>query len=479
MKVHGDYVFIVSEAGNHGVQSFDLKTLRNVANAPATFSALDQLPIPGNGNAHNIVGLTEAGYMVVVGASACSGGLTFVNVQDPANMTIDGCFSADGYTHDAVCFIYHGPDTAHIGKQICIASNTDTQTFIDVTNKSNPILLARIPYDSEYTHQGWITPDQKYLIFGDELDEYRSNAVPTRTFIMDISDLDNPSDPVYYDAATAAIDHNQYVLGRYSYQANYRAGFRMMDLKKVSNASLSEVAYFDIYPADDLSYFNGAWSVFPYFESGLVVVSGIEQGLFILRPTVPHVVMEANNLPVLASCTDHDIVFNINLTSYAGYNDLINLSVKGVPSGATATFASNPVAPDGNTTLTIHHPGGFTGAHSLTIEARGPMNDTLHDVTVAIIVHDSLYIDNPFLSIYGEAGQYSAGNLIESNATIKVSNTISLNAGQEISLQMPFEVQQGAVFEAVTNGCGSTEKIATLNLPAQISKLNRHQNRLD
>ena len=30
--------------------------------------------------------------------------------------------------------------------------------------------------------------------------------------------------------------------------------------------------------------FNGAWSVYPFFESGTVILSGIEQGLFVLRP---------------------------------------------------------------------------------------------------------------------------------------------------------------------------------------------------
>lgn len=31
--------------------------------------------------------------------------------------------------------------------------------------------------------------------------------------------------------------------------------------------------------------FNGAWSVYPFFDSGTVIVSGIEQGLFVLKPT--------------------------------------------------------------------------------------------------------------------------------------------------------------------------------------------------
>ena len=34
------------------------------------------------------------------------------------------------------------------------------------------------------------------------------------------------------------------------------------------------------------------WSVYPYFPSGNVVVSGIEQGLFVLRPNLPTVLSD-------------------------------------------------------------------------------------------------------------------------------------------------------------------------------------------
>jgi hypothetical protein len=64
------------------------------------------------------------------------------------------------------------------------------------------------------------------------------------------------------------------------YQANYRSGLRVI------SPPSTEVAFFDIYPSDDQASFNGAWGNFPFFDSGLVIVSGIEQGLFVLRPNV-------------------------------------------------------------------------------------------------------------------------------------------------------------------------------------------------
>ena len=44
------------------------------------------------------------------------------------------------------------------------------------------------------------------------------------------------------------------------------------------------MAFFDTYPEGERQPFNGAWSVYPFFESGTIIVSDITRGLFILQP---------------------------------------------------------------------------------------------------------------------------------------------------------------------------------------------------
>ena len=44
-----------------------------------------------------------------------------------------------------------------------------------------------------------------------------------------------------------------------------------------------ELGRFDTYPEDDSSDFAGAWSVYPYFRSGVIAVSSIEEGLFLVK----------------------------------------------------------------------------------------------------------------------------------------------------------------------------------------------------
>ena len=81
----------------------------------------------------------------------------------------------------------------------------------------------------------------------------------------------------------AAIDHNGYVKGNTYYQANYTAGLRMIDISDIAGRNLTEVGFFDTHPENNATSFNGAWSVYPYFASGNLIISDIERGLFIVR----------------------------------------------------------------------------------------------------------------------------------------------------------------------------------------------------
>jgi hypothetical protein len=59
---------------------------------------------------------------------------------------------------------------------------------------------------------------------------------------------------------------------------------RVLDASQIAQGALRELGFFDIYPVDDNPNFNGAWTSYPFFSSGAVIVNGIEQGLFVVRP---------------------------------------------------------------------------------------------------------------------------------------------------------------------------------------------------
>lgn len=284
VKVYDSHAFIVSEANAHGMQVFDLKRLRNPSNITLPFTA--DTVFTGFGSAHNIVINEETGYAYIVGASRSStygGGPIFINIQDPINPVIEGGFATGGYSHDAQVITYSGPDTDYTNKEILIGSNENEIVIADVTDKTNPIVISTISYSNvKYAHQGWFTEDLKYFILGDELDELQIGN-NTRSIIFDFTDLDNPAYHFDYLGTTAAIDHNGYVKDNVYYQANYTAGVRMIDVSNVANKVFSEVGFFDTYPENNNTNFNGVWNVYPYFPSGNIIISDIDNGFFVIR----------------------------------------------------------------------------------------------------------------------------------------------------------------------------------------------------
>ncbi len=292
IKTYQDYAYIVADDIRHGMQVFNLTQLLNVQNAPATFEPDYMYWQGGFISAHNIVINEDSGYAFLVGGgNSCSGGLHMVNLQNPSRPVYSSCYSEDGYTHDAQCLIYSGPDVEHRGKELCFASNEDTVTIVDVTDKRSPQMISKTGYTGQqYTHQGWLTADQKYFLIDDELDELeRGNGTPdfTRTYVMDMTDLDAPTVTGSHNAEGAAIDHNQYIVNGHTYQANYTRGLRILKLGDLSQAELTEVAYFDSYPdPDHTSNFGGAWNVYPFFDNGMVMISDVNRGVFIVKPNL-------------------------------------------------------------------------------------------------------------------------------------------------------------------------------------------------
>jgi choice-of-anchor B domain-containing protein len=281
IKVYQNYAYIVSEADGHGMQVFDLTKLLNVSGTPVTFTADSRYT--GFGNSHNIVINETSGFAYAVGTDTFNGGAHFVGLQDPMNLQESGGYAVSGYTHDAQVVTYTGPDADYQGAEIFIGANEDRVVIIDVTDKSNPVEISSFQYSNVwYTHQGWFTQDQKYFILGDELDEFRA-GFNSRTIVFDLSDLDLPTMHTTYLGPTLAIDHNGYVKDNEFFLANYTAGMRVLDISGIANRNITESGFFDSYPGGNSASFDGVWSVYPYFDSGKIIISDINSGLFVVQ----------------------------------------------------------------------------------------------------------------------------------------------------------------------------------------------------
>ncbi len=293
IKVYEDHAFIVSDgAGPHGMQVFDLRQLRGVRNAPVEFT--ETAHYDRINSAHNIVINEETGFAYSVGSSqggeTCGGGLHMIDIREPGNPTFAGCFAdattgrrKTGYSHDAQCLLYDGPDMTYRGHEICFGANETALSIADVTDKSNPVAVSMAEYPNVgYSHQGWISEDHRYFFMNDELDELQGKVTGTRTLVWDITDLDDPILASEFYGTTEASDHNLYVRDNLMYQSHYFAGVRIVDVSDPVNPR--EIGYFDTVPGDNNKPgFGGSWSNYPYFKSGVLVVTSGREGMFVLK----------------------------------------------------------------------------------------------------------------------------------------------------------------------------------------------------
>ncbi|KEY64012.1 hypothetical protein S7711_07376 [Stachybotrys chartarum IBT 7711] len=307
IRVLNDLAIIGSEAIGHNVQIFDMNKVAEIDPAspvrfdPATdlVGLFDDLPI---GRAHNVVVDWDNQYAIAVGAQprnqTCLAGLEYIDLTDPTNPFKPGCASADGYTHDAQCVNYNGPDSRYLGRNICVAYNEDSVTVWDSTDKANSTMLSRLEYPgATYTHQGWWTERNwhQFVLLNDELDEYEgvgeaANGIPI-THIVDLSDLEAPVYTGFFENTDhVAIDHNLYIEDGIMFQSNYGAGVWVTDVSSIAEypdgSQVEKLAFFDMHPEDDAAggslEFVGSWGNFQ-FPSGYIVANTFERGAYVLR----------------------------------------------------------------------------------------------------------------------------------------------------------------------------------------------------
>lgn len=292
IKVYKDHAFIVADnVYNHGIQIFDLTQLRGVTDFTVFEKTYHYDKV---GSVHNLAINEETGFAYAVGVGSASKseymcGAHIIDINDPSNPTYSGCLGDestgrynDGYVHDGQFVIYRGPDSDYYGKEIAFTCNETALGIADVTDKSNLKIISK--YDQlnfGYVHQGWLSEDHRYFFVNDELNEYYGNDPEQTTVIFDVSDLDAPKVLTIYKSGLNTIDHNNYVVGNLLYQSNYSTGLRVLNINNVE--APVEVAYFDTYRSGDIPSFVGSWSNYPYFSSGTIIVSSIEEGLFILK----------------------------------------------------------------------------------------------------------------------------------------------------------------------------------------------------
>ncbi|MFG0328379.1 MAG: choice-of-anchor B family protein [Phycisphaerales bacterium] len=271
-KVYGDYCYAVNENGG-GIQVIDLADIDN-----GTVTLVTSIRDNGISSVHNIAVNEESGFLYTCGASS-DRGIIALDLANPARPVAVGWFFGI-YNHDAQVVTMKSGRWAGREIAFCCAGPSGL-VIVDVTDKANMREIGRSGYPGlDYCHQGWLSQDQRFFYVNDEGDELHGHTPTTRTLVFDVTDLRSPTLVTTFTTGLPATDHNLYVHDAFIYEANYRSGLRLFDAADPLNPV--EVGFFDTYPSNDRAGYNGAWSVYPYFPSGTVIISDIERGHFVV-----------------------------------------------------------------------------------------------------------------------------------------------------------------------------------------------------
>jgi len=275
MAVFDEFAYSVNESGD-GMQIIDLRGIDD-----GIVSLVGSLRDAGVRTAHNVYVNEDSGFAYLCGSNVASGGLLAVDVSDPSNPRAVGAWT-DFYVHDTQVVTY--TEGLNAGREI--AFNFCGQSgirVVDVTDKNDMHTIGTGLYPGlTFAHQGWMDESRNYLFVDDELDELQVPDVTTSTtYVLDVSALVFPTFVTSFTNGVCSIDHNLMLRGGTIYAANYTSGLRVFDA--LDPLALSEVGFFDTHPEGNETDFKGAWGVFAGLPSGVVLVSDIERGLFVVN----------------------------------------------------------------------------------------------------------------------------------------------------------------------------------------------------
>ncbi len=275
-----DYLYIVTDGGGVGMQIVDLS---GIDSGVVTQVATTDLGV-GFIDAHNVAVNEDSGYLYLMIANLNAGqGIAMFSLANPASPAFVGFWTdaAVGVNcHDAQIVSYTSGVNAGREIAFCFAEDNGLK-IVDLTDKGNPFTISTLTYPgSQYTHQGWLAEDGRYLFFGDELDEFHGTVLSTTTFVVDVLDLANPVIAATFLADGCWIDHNMMTRGGRLYQAQYAAGLRVLDVSDPLNPG--QAGFFDTRPEDNTQGFPGAWGVYAQYQSRVITVSDRQRGLFVL-----------------------------------------------------------------------------------------------------------------------------------------------------------------------------------------------------
>lgn len=269
IKVYDHYAYVTADRGRDGLLIIDLSTLPDsIKDFKFWTPSLDLNGIPADlQTCHNLY--IENGFVYLAGCNISNQGVLILDVRDdPMNPVLVG--AADlAYSHDAF-----------VKDDILYTSEIfeGNMGIYNVSDKSNPVLLATQPTSREFTHNVWSSDDNQYAFTTDE----RGDGFLDSYIVSDKNQIRRLDQ--YQPIATkgmGVIPHNTHFMDDYLITSWYTDGVIIVDAHQPDN--LIRTGQYDTWSGAP-SGFNGCWGAYPFLPSGLLLASDISSGLYVLRP---------------------------------------------------------------------------------------------------------------------------------------------------------------------------------------------------
>lgn len=259
---YNDHAYCVTEGGG-GLVIVDMSPLPGSTTLSSTVYTGQNMPWT---KAHNMFIDSVAHKAYIFGSDYGAGGAIILDVSNPESPIELGVWDAH-YVHDG----FVRGDTLW-------AACLDAGTFVvDVSVPSNPVVMAQWETPSQFSHNVWPSDDDAYCFTTDEVGS-GFVAAYNMSNLLDVEETDKVRHPL----TEGVIPHNTHYFNGYLVTSHYRDGMVIYDASDPFNIILT--GYYDTSPFEG-DGFNGAWGTWPYLPSGNILISDIEEGLFIVGPT--------------------------------------------------------------------------------------------------------------------------------------------------------------------------------------------------
>jgi len=268
------------------------------------------------------------------------------DISDPINPSF--LFHMGFFYHD----LYVENDTGYFN---CFSNGLQ---IYEMTTNFPQYLGSLTSYPDQGTnHSGW-KKDSIYIM----ADENGGLSLK----VIDVSDLNNLQVIALFNSGvlpSPAVPHNLIIRDNFVYVSYYCDGLQVFDISNPNNPI--KAGYYDTYPSIYCSGFKGNWGVDPQLPSGIILVSDVQSGLFILEFDYnEESICDGDSLLFDTSYVNVDGFHISNTIDSLGYPDIIVTELSTIPitsstqsfsicNGDSLVVGSNVYTSSGNYTDTL------------------------------------------------------------------------------------------------------------------------------